>query len=253
MTYSDGDWSGRWVDNAWTPGYWYGGTWHQAMQNDGSDDWTVSVNGSDYTLSEYNWEAMPQAPMPSRNMRSTSAVDSERSAEYGAVKGYSNTREPGMYNEGDAKSSSDMDNDNDSDYDNDRDNDNDDHYEGAKCGGYSGGCGCNKCGSKCGGGCGCKSKCGGGCGSKCGSKCGGGCGSKCGSRCGGGCGNKCGSRCGGCSTCGNHSSCNCPGAAYDCWGVWHADSYWDFDATRDSDYDPVLGDGGRGSHGFFGW
>jgi hypothetical protein len=56
----------------------------------------------------------------------------------------------------------------------------------------------------------------------------------------------------GCSTCHQDCGCDCPGAAYDCWGVWHGDSY-NFAATRDSDYDAVLGDGGRGNHSFFGW
>ena len=55
---------------------------------------------------------------------------------------------------------------------------------------------------------------------------------------------------GGC--CHESCGCDCPGAAYDCWGVWHGDSY-NFAATRDSDYDAVLGDGGRGTHSFFGW
>jgi hypothetical protein len=57
----------------------------------------------------------------------------------------------------------------------------------------------------------------------------------------------------GCQTCHKDCGCSCPGAAYDCWGVWHADNYWHFDATRDSDVDMVLGDGGRGDHSFFGW
>jgi len=252
MSYSDGQWSGRWVDNQWTPGYWYGNTWHQATWNSDTSDWTVSVSGNDYTLSQDDWDAMPQAPMNGGTPRSTSDVDNARNAEYngmnGQVKGYSSTRDQGMYNEGNATGAS-----ADSDMDRDGDNDNDDHYEGAKCGGtYSGGCGCNKCGSKCGGGCGnkCGSKCGGGCGSKCGSKCGGGCGSKC----GGGCGSRCGSKCGGggCSSCG-HSSCDCPGAHYDCWGVSQETNHYSPEDIRDSDYDPVLGDGGRGSHGLFGW
>lgn len=217
-TYSDGQWSGQWVDSNWTPGYWYGGSWHQATWNTDTNDWTVSVDGNDYTLSESDWDAIPAAPM-NGTPRSTSAVDSARSAEYGAVKGYTSTREPGMYNEGEGAG-----------YHGDSDNDDDDDYsEGAKCGGnYSSGCGC-------------KSKCGGGCGSKCSSRCG----SKCGSKCGGGCGSKCGS-------CGGHkNSCGCPGAAYDCWGVWHGDEN-NFAAIRDSDYDPVMGRGDRGGS-LFGW
>lgn len=67
-------------------------------------------------------------------------------------------------------------------------------------------------------------------------------------------GEKCGMHDGGgCGCCHHSCGCSCPGAAYDCWGVWHADNYWHFDATRDSDVDMVLGDGGRGNHSFFGW
>jgi len=239
-TQPDGQWSGRWVDNTWTPGYWYGGSWHQATWDSGTSDWTVSLSGNDYTLSESDWDAIPQAPMSAP--RSTSAVDNARSNEYGAVKGYTSTRDQGMYHEGDAKGDYDKDNDKDND------NDNDDQYEGAKCGGnYSGGCGCSKCGSKCGGGCGCKSKCGGGC-NKCGSKCGGGCGSKCGSKCG-----SCDAKSGGCSTCGHKCGGDCPGAHYDCWGVSQETNHYSPEDIRDSDYDPVLGDGGRGTHGLFGW
>ena len=47
-------------------------------------------------------------------------------------------------------------------------------------------------------------------------------------------------------------SCCCREGWYDCWGVWQADDYSDFAATRDWDYDPVMG---RGEYGdsFFGW
>ena len=79
-------------------------------------------------------------------------------------------------------------------------------------------------------------------------------GEKCGMHEDGCCGcNKCGCKksCG-CGSCHKSCGCDCPGAAYDCWGVWQGDSY-NFAATRDSDYDPVLGDGGRGTHSFFGW
>jgi hypothetical protein len=162
--------------------------------------------------------------------RTTSDVDSSRVAEYtqifgGVVMGYTaDDHNAQVWHEGDMAAGGDM----------AADKDDSGMAEGEKCGMHeSCGCGCNSCHKSCG-----CNKC-----NSCHKSCG--C-NKCNS-----CGSKCG---GGCSTCGHKDcGCGCPGAAYDCWGVWHADSYWHFDATRDSDVDMVLGDGGRGDHSFFGW
>jgi hypothetical protein len=214
ISYSDGDWSGRWINGQWTPGYWYGGMWNQAELENGQ--WTVSVEGdgqpSMYTISSDEWDAMgtPEAS------RTTGELDSARDADYdnGRVMGYSDSRDEQMNVDADKDEYT------------DRDNDDDDYNEGAKCGGRDSGCGCH---SKCGG-CGHRSC---GCGSKCG-----------GNKCGGNCGHKsCGCQSHGCGGCHPH---------WDCWNVSWEEHRYSADATRDSDYDPVMGRGEYG-HGFFGW
>ncbi len=47
-------------------------------------------------------------------------------------------------------------------------------------------------------------------------------------------------------------SCGCCEMHYDCWGVWQGDEN-NFAATRDSDYDPVMGRGQSGGDGIWGW
>jgi hypothetical protein len=99
-----------------------------------------------------------------------------------------------------------------------------------------------KCGMEEGGNCCCKSKC------CCKVRC-------CKPRCG--C-NSCHKSCG-CNSCG-HKDCGCKSHScgcnkcchhWDCWGVSEEDP-WNFAATRDSDYDPVMGRGDTGGS-FFGW
>lgn len=50
---------------------------------------------------------------------------------------------------------------------------------------------------------------------------------------------------------GHGCGCPCRDGWYDCWGVWQTDDMYDFEAIRESDYDPVMGRGDTGRGWFW--